>query len=79
MKGAALARRNSRDLTPRDYERLLERLYFSVVSVLYREIRKDVKHKIDLLPTAYTRAVALFYEAQDYETFQYSEWLPRCW
>ena len=27
-----------------------------------------MEHKIELLPTAYTRAVALFYEAQDYES-----------
>src|SRR5262249_20835753 len=53
-------------LVPSDYERILERIYFSVVTELYRQIKLDVKNKIRLLPTTYSRAVALFYEAEDY-------------
>jgi FHIPEP family len=53
-------------LDRRGYDRLLERVYFSVVSELYGEIRKDVERKVDLLPTAYSQAVALYHEARDY-------------
>jgi hypothetical protein len=48
------------------YERVLERLYFSVATEVYQQIRRDVEGKIALLPTAYFRAVALFHEAEDY-------------
>lgn len=48
------------------YDRILERVFFSVSSELYRQIRRDVTDRIELLPTGYFRAVALFYEARDY-------------
>ncbi|HXK03299.1 MAG TPA: FHIPEP family type III secretion protein [Verrucomicrobiae bacterium] len=48
------------------YERIQERLYFSVATELYRQIREDVAGKIDLLPTSHFRALAYFYEAEDY-------------
>ena len=48
------------------YERIQERLYFSVATELYRQIQEDVARKIELLPTAYFRAIAYFYEAEDY-------------
>jgi tetratricopeptide (TPR) repeat protein len=48
------------------YDRILERVFFSVSSQLYRQIRRDVTERIELLPTDYFRAVALFYEARDY-------------
>jgi tetratricopeptide (TPR) repeat protein/voltage-gated potassium channel Kch len=51
---------------PPSYEKLVERVYFSVASRIYRRIRDDVQHKIDLLPRRYFRAAAYFYEAEDY-------------
>jgi hypothetical protein len=53
-------------MTGRQYEQILERVYFSVASEIYKQIQQDVKRKIELLPTDYYRAVALFYEAEDY-------------
>jgi hypothetical protein len=53
-------------LDRKDYERILERIYFSIATEVYQQIRKDVERKIDLLPTSYFRAVALFHEAEDY-------------
>jgi hypothetical protein len=53
-------------LTPEAYEKLLERLYFSVASHLYAQIRVDVSRKINLLPKRYFRASAYFHEAADY-------------
>jgi tetratricopeptide (TPR) repeat protein len=53
-------------LTPEAYEKLLERLYFSVASHLYGQIRVDVARKINLLPKRYFRASAYFHEAGDY-------------
>jgi hypothetical protein len=49
-----------------DYSRVLERVYFSVATRLYQQIRQDVQRKIDLLPTPYLRATAYLYEADDY-------------
>jgi tetratricopeptide (TPR) repeat protein len=48
------------------YEKLVERVYFSVATRIYRQIRDDVRRKIDLLPRRYFRAAAYFYEAEDY-------------
>ena len=53
-------------LAPEAYEKLLERLYFSVASHLYPQIRVDVGRKINLLPKRYFRASAYFHEARDY-------------
>jgi tetratricopeptide (TPR) repeat protein len=51
---------------PRHYEKLLEHVYFSIATHLYRQIRKDVDKKIALLPKRFFRAAAYFYEADDY-------------
>lgn len=48
------------------YEKLLERIYSSIATQLYRQIRQDVLKKIELLPKRYFRAAAYFYEAEDY-------------
>ncbi len=48
------------------YEQLLERIYSSVATEIYKQIEKDVEGKIELLPTRRFKAVALFYEAEDY-------------
>jgi len=53
-------------LDTEQYEKLLERVYFSIATEIYRQIGRDVKHKIDLLPTSYLRATAYFHEARDY-------------
>src|SRR5206468_911058 len=45
---------------------LLERVYFSVATEIYRQIREDVQRKIDLLPTSYLRGTAYLREADDY-------------
>jgi hypothetical protein len=48
------------------YEKLLERIYFSIATHLYRQVHQDVLKKIELLPKRYFRAAAYFYEAEDY-------------
>lgn len=53
-------------LSVEEYELLLERVYFSAASEIYRQIREDVGHKIDLLPTRRFKAIAVFHEAEDY-------------
>ena len=53
-------------MTGRHYEQILERVYFSVASEIYKQIQQDVKRKIELLPTDYYRGVALYHEAEDY-------------
>jgi tetratricopeptide (TPR) repeat protein len=54
------------DAGPMSYEKLVERVYFSVATRIYRQIREDVQRKINLLPRRYFRAAAYFYEAEDY-------------
>lgn len=48
------------------YDQILERLYFRVATEIYKQIQLNVKQKVELLPNDYFRAVALFYEAEDY-------------
>src|SRR5207244_5931315 len=48
------------------YDQILERVYFSVATQIYKQIRLDVDRKISRLPTAYLRATAYFHEAEDY-------------
>jgi tetratricopeptide (TPR) repeat protein len=49
------------------YERMvLERVYNSVVTEIYRQLKEDVDRKIELLPTRRFRALALINEADDY-------------
>jgi type III secretory pathway component EscV len=49
-----------------EYEKVLERVYFSVATEIYKQIQQDVQRKIALLPTAHYRAAAFFHEAEDY-------------
>jgi len=51
---------------PGAYEKLVERIYFSIASELYNQIRLDVQKKISLLPRRYYRAAAYYFEAEDY-------------
>jgi hypothetical protein len=53
-------------LTVELYDTILERVYFSIATQVYKQIRHDVQRKIDLLPTRYFRAVAYHNEAKDY-------------
>jgi hypothetical protein len=53
-------------LTRDDTDKILEHVYFSVATRLYKQIQGDVERKIDLLPTRYLRATAYMYEAEDY-------------
>ena len=55
-----------KSLSPADYEKLVERVYFSVATEIYARVRRDVERKISLLPTTYLRARAYFNEAEDY-------------
>jgi tetratricopeptide (TPR) repeat protein len=48
------------------YDHILERVYFSVSTQIYRQIRRDVDRKIARLPTTYLRATAYFHEGDDY-------------
>jgi hypothetical protein len=47
------------------YEQIVERVYSSVATEVYRKIEADVRAKIDWFPTRHLRAVALFHEAED--------------
>jgi tetratricopeptide (TPR) repeat protein len=49
-----------------DIGKILELVYFSVATCLYKQIQNDVERKIALLPTRYLRATAYLYEAEDY-------------
>jgi hypothetical protein len=55
-----------KQLHPDAYEKLVERVYHSVATEIYRQITKDVQHKIDMLPTSYLKATAYLHEAGDY-------------
>ena len=57
---------SERTLVPAEYEKVLERIYFSISSELYKQIRLDVETKIRLLPTRRFRAIAYLHEAEDY-------------
>ncbi len=49
-----------------EYERLFERVYWSVASEVYAQIRHGVEAKVRLLPPGRLRAAAYLYEADDY-------------
>ncbi|PWT91085.1 MAG: hypothetical protein C5B56_04380, partial [Proteobacteria bacterium] len=53
-------------VSPADYAKLIERVYFSVATEIYQQIQQDVRRKIALLPAKRFRAVALLHEADDY-------------
>lgn len=48
------------------YNQIVERVYSSIATEIYKQIESDVKGKIALFPTPYLRAVALFHEAEDF-------------
>jgi tetratricopeptide (TPR) repeat protein len=51
-----------------DYSRLFERVYWSVASQIYAQIRRGVDKKVRLLPPGRLRAAAYLAEADDYAT-----------
>lgn len=55
------------DLRSDQYNQIVERVYSSIATEIYRQIKSDMKAKISLFPTGYLRAVALFHEAKDFE------------
>jgi hypothetical protein len=61
-------------LTVELYDTILERIYFSIATQVYKQIRHDVQRKIDLLPTRYFRAVAYHNEART--TLSRIRWMP---
>ncbi len=54
-------------LTADQYNQLVERVYSSIATEVYKQIKSDVREKIALFPSNYLRAVALFHEAKDFE------------
>ena len=54
------------ELKHSEYKALLERVYSSVATEIYQQIQTDVAGKIELMPTKFLRALALFHEAEDY-------------
>ncbi len=58
--------KNQRKLTADRYNQLVERVYSSIATEIYKQIESDVKQKMTLFPTKYLRAVAYFNEAEDF-------------
>jgi tetratricopeptide (TPR) repeat protein len=54
-------------LDPIAYQRAVERSYSQIAHEIYKRIKADLSDKVQLFPTAYMRAVALYHEAQDFE------------
>ncbi len=57
---------DNKTLTSDRYNQLVERVYSSIATEIYKQIEQDVKKKMDMFPTNYLRAVALSNEARDY-------------
>jgi hypothetical protein len=51
-----------------EYERLVERVYSSVATEIYKQIEIDLRDKMTLFPTNSLRALARYIEAEDFET-----------
>ena len=48
------------------YNQVVERIYSSIATEIYRQIKLDLRDKIRLFPSKRLRAIALFYEAEDF-------------
>lgn len=48
------------------YKQVLEQVYSKVASEIYKQIKNDIDQKMQLFPTPFLRAVALYYEAEDF-------------
>ncbi len=53
------------ELDTHEYNQLLERVYSRVTTEIYAQIEKDIQGKINLFPTSFLQANALYYEARD--------------
>ena len=51
-----------------EYERLVERVYSSVATEIYKQIEIDLRDKMTWFPTLSLQAVARYIEAEDFET-----------
>lgn len=49
-----------------EYNQIIERVYSSIATEVYKRIESDVKGKIAMFPTPFRRAIALFHEAEDF-------------
>ena len=49
-----------------DYTSVVERVYSNIATEIYKQIKADLITKMRLFPTKYLRAVALYYEAEDF-------------
>ena len=49
-----------------DYTYVVERVYSNIATEIYKQIKADLITKMRLFPTKYLRAVALYYEAEDF-------------
>jgi hypothetical protein len=54
-------------LTSAEYSRLVERVYSSVATEIYKQIEADLRDKMTLFPTNSLRALARVVEAEDFE------------
>jgi len=63
-----VARLHPPSLTNEQYRLLFERVYWSVASEIYAQIRHGVETKVRLLPPGRLRAAAYLHEADDYAT-----------
>jgi len=54
------------EITVEKYNQAMERVYSSVVTEIYQQIKKDLEEKIKLFPTKFLKAVALYNEAKDF-------------
>lgn len=60
------AEAGSFELDAERYNQMVEQVYSTVATEVYRQIEQDVKNKMNLFPTHYLRSVAYFHEAEDY-------------
>ena len=51
-----------------EYQRLVERVYSSIATEIYKQIEIDLRDKMTLFPTLSLRALARYVEAEDFET-----------
>ena len=51
-----------------EYQRLIERVYSSIATEIYKQIEIDLRDKMTLFPTLSLRALARYVEAEDFET-----------
>ena len=64
--GRGIGETTAPEIDDRNYRRLFERVYWSVASEIYAQIRRGVDQKVNLLPPGRLRAAAYLHEADDY-------------